>query len=152
MMLDGEMMEILKDMEDRYTEAAAILDGMEDDRFSRRAAALRLAREKLLLPDWCYVGADGNPDKPGIYYVIVIYSGWDKEKQQPTDERFAELTTRMLDEHDPLIDDWVMKGQPNEGLVWYEEVGSNANEYVYAWLPMEVDPADVKLPEGVKWA
>lgn len=151
-MLDGEMMEILKDMEDRYTEAAVILEGMEDTRFSRRAEALRMAREKLLLPDWRYLGADGNPEKAGIYYVIVIYSGWDKEKREATDERFAQMTTRLLDEYDPSDDKWVMEGQPKEGLVWYEEVGSEANETVYAWLPMEVDPAQVTLPKGVKWA
>ena len=152
MMLDGEMMEILKDLEDRYTEAAVILEGLEDDRFSKRAEALKLVREKLLLPDWCYVSADGNPDKPGIYYVIVIYSGWDKEKHEATDERFAEMTTRLFDEYDPSDSNWVMEGQPKEGIVWYEEVGSNANESVYAWLPMEVNPADVTLPDGVKWA
>lgn len=152
MMLDGEMMDILKDMEDRYTEAAVIMEGLNDDRFSRRAAALRLAREKLLLPDWCLTAKDGNPDKPGIYYVIVIYAGWDKEKHEATDERFAELTTRMLEEYAPSDDDWVMEGQPKEGFVWHEEAWSNTNEYVYAWLPMEVDPAKVVLPEGVKWA
>jgi len=151
MMLDGEMMEILKDMEDRYTEAAVILEGLEDDRFSRRAEALRLVREKLLLPDWCYVGADGNPEKAGIYYVIVIYSGWDEEKQQPTDERFAEIDTRLFDEYDPE-GGWVMQGQPNEGLVWYDETGIRPNEYVYAWLPIEVGRAQVELPNGVKWA
>lgn len=71
MMLDGEMMEILKDMEDRYTEAAVILEGLEDDRFSRRAEALRLARKKLLLPDWNSVKEDGNPDCRGIYLTIM---------------------------------------------------------------------------------
>lgn len=152
MMLDGEMMDILKDMEQRYSEAAMILDGMEDDRFAKRAEALRLAMKKMLLPDWCLTAKDGNPDKPGIYYVIVIRSGWDKEKQQLTDERFAELTTRMLEEYDPSDDDWVMEGQPKEGFVWHEEAWSNTNEYVYAWLPIEVDPANVELPEGVKLA
>ena len=150
MMLDGEMMDILKDMERRFAQADAIVGGLSDQEFGRRAEALRLVRKKLLLPDWCYVGADGNPEKAGIYYVIVIYSGWDKEKQQPTDERFAELTTRMLGEYDP-DDAWVMEGQPKDGLVWYEETGSGPNEYVYAWLPMEVDPAQVELPKGVKW-
>ena len=151
-MLDGEMMEILKDMEQRYSEAAMILDGMEDDRFAKRAEALRLAMKSMLLPDWCLTAKDGNPDKPGIYYVIVIRSGWDKEKKQLTDERFAELTTRMLDEYNPSDDYRVMKDQPQEGLVWYEEIGVGAYESVYAWLPMNDDTSKVALPEGVKWA
>ena len=71
MMLDGEMMDILKDMEDRYTEAAVILEGLENDRFSKRAEALRLVRKKLLLPDWNSVKEDGNPDCRGIYLTVL---------------------------------------------------------------------------------
>lgn len=71
MMLDSETMEILKDMEQRYAEAAMILDGLEDDRFAKRAEALRLVREKLLLPDWNAVKEDGNPDCRGIYLTIL---------------------------------------------------------------------------------
>nr|MBQ1578091.1 DUF551 domain-containing protein [Oscillospiraceae bacterium] len=95
MMLDGEMMEILKDMEDRYTEAAVILEGLEDDRFSRRAEALRLVREKLLLPDWNAV-KDGLPDVAGWY--LVFYNGSKMQvaffngKKWPFDNHYHKVT------------------------------------------------------------
>jgi len=117
MMLDGEMMEILKDMEDRYTEAAVILEGLEDDRFSKRAEALRMVREKLLLPDWNSVKEDGNPDCRGIYLTILEGGEY-----------------RILAYQDY-----------GDGLDWYEDDPEYGNTWVYNvthWMPLPEPPEE----------
>lgn len=99
--------------------------------------------------NWKIVEKDGNPTSEGTYDVILIYNGWDKEKQQPNDELFATRDTRWFGDAE-ANEGWVMKGQPDHGLVWTEETGSSPNERVYAWLPQR-DYPDIDLPDGVKW-
>lgn len=150
MMLDGEMMDILRDLADRYTQAANLLYG--DDGFlvyQQRADALKMAIDRLVQPEWCLTAKDGNPDEAGNYYVIVIYP--ECRPDHDLSKRYAELTTRYCNEYNP-DDGWVMKGQPDHGMVWYEDSGSSPNEYVYAWLPVCPVKDDIELPKGVEWA
>ena len=101
--------------------------------------------------DWKIVEKDGNPTVKGNYDVILIYNGWDKEKQEFTDELFATRETRYFcDAVKVGLENWVMNDQPDHGLVWTEETGSYPNERVYAWLPQR-DYPDIALPNGVKW-
>ena len=101
--------------------------------------------------NWKFVETDGNPTEEGTYVVILIYNGWDKEKQKPNDELFATRDTRWFgDAVKAGCEGWVMKDQPDHGLVWTEETGSSPNERVYAWLPKSNYP-DIVLPDGVKW-
>lgn len=101
--------------------------------------------------DWRCVEKDGNPDAEGMYHVILIYSGWDSEKREPNGELYATREARWFgDAVKAGFENWVMRDQPDHGLVWTEETGSYPNERVYAWLPRR-DYPDIELPEGVKW-
>lgn len=99
--------------------------------------------------DWRFVARDGNPDKEGVYDVILIYHGWDKAKQEANDELFATRDLRWFGDADKCRG-WAMEDQPDHGLVWSEETGSSPRERVYAWLPQR-DYPNIALPEGVKW-
>jgi len=99
------------------------------------------------MDNWNIVSEHGNPQEEGVYDVVLIYHGWDKVQQKPTDELFADCDSRWFG---PAGSGWEMKGQPKEGLVWHEETGSSPDEQVYAWLPRRV-PHGLKLPDGVKW-
>lgn len=114
--------------------------------------------------DWKIVAKEGNPEKEGVYDVILIYEEtkyvgpegehrisdecWIKTGIK-TGKRYAVRDSRwfgMARENDG----WIMKDQPKEGLVWHEESGSYPSESVYAWLPQR-DYPDISLPEGVDW-
>ncbi len=112
------------------------------------------------MEDWKYVAKDGNPEKEGVYDCVLI---WEERKAKDpgkegvlTDDNF-ESTGRVLAFFDSRYfgpaekyEGWIMKDQPNEGLVWTEECGSYSGERVYAWLPARLYP-DIELPEGVEW-
>lgn len=105
---------------------------------------------------WNIVSKHGNPNKEGVYDVILIYDqvervdeGYDEDSFIPTGKKFAIQETRWFGPAG-FNDGWIMKGQPKEGLVWHEESGSYFNESVYAWLPLREYP-DIDLPEGVEW-
>ena len=110
------------------------------------------------MENWKIVTKDGNPDKEGIYDAILIHEDLqlvnpdaltEDEQYEKTGKVFAVRDSRWFG---PVSKDrsWVMKDQPEEGLVWYEECGSYTNEYVYAWLPARHYP-EIELPEGVEW-
>ncbi len=114
------------------------------------AMAIELLKGEVNM-DWKIVERDGNPAVEGEYDVILIYHGWDSEKQEPTDELFATRDARWFgDAVKAGCENWVMKDQPDHGLVWTEQTGSSPNERVYAWLPQR-DYPQIDLPEGVKW-
>ena len=97
---------------------------------------------------WNYIDKDGNPTKDGTYWVTLIFSGWDKEKQEPNDVNFVMIDTRYFGDAKEC-EGWIMNDQPKEGLVWTEETGSMPNERVWAWAEMEETPFPDRLPEGV---
>ena len=108
------------------------------------------------MPYWNYVAKHGNPDKEGLYDVILIYDqvervdeGYTEDSFIPTGKQFAVRESRWFGPA-RVNDGWIMKDQPKEGLVWHEETGSYWNERVYAWYPLREYP-DVELPEGVEW-
>lgn len=133
-------------------QACSIAIGWEDSeedavrRWNRRT---EFVKETDTVKDWKFVEKDGNPIAEGNYDVILIYNGWDAEKQKPNGELFATRDTRWFGDAAKSVG-WVMNDQPVEGLVWTEETGSYPNERVYAWLPEREYP-DVVLPEGVTW-
>jgi len=96
---------------------------------------------------WHYMDTEGRPKEKGIYWVTLIFSGWDREKQEPNNERFVTVETRYLGDSDS---GWIMEGEPAEGYVWTEEIGSMPNERVWAWAKMEETPFPDRLPDGVK--
>lgn len=106
------------------------------------------------MSDWKYVEKDGNPDKAGVYPVILLYpeSEFSEEENQPRviegGRVFATVDARYFGDAE-ACDDWRRRSQPSEGLVWTEQTGSYFAEEVYAWLPVEV--SDIKLPENVEW-
>lgn len=102
--------------------------------------------------NWKYVNDAGNPDKPDVYWVVLIHDEWkDGEK---TGRKVAEIGTRYfadLDKDPMLIGiGWKMQGEPDHGLAWTEQVGSTEGEKVWAWMEQE-DLPDADLPEGVEW-
>ena len=107
---------------------------------------------------WNYVDKDGNPKKAGRYWVTLIYpemkqvSEDDTQEWEPTGKMLAEVTARDFTDlsKQPDIKSWIMKGQPESGLAWTEEVGSSQNETVWAWAEMEELPFPERLPEGVE--
>lgn len=107
---------------------------------------------------WHYMNKEGRPKQKGVYLVTLIFNGWDKEKQEPNNEKFAMIDTRYLcDAKAEDLTDWVMGDEPEEGLVWTEETGSMVNERVWAWAEIEFNdfeetPFPDILPAGVeKW-
>ena len=110
--------------------------------------------------DWKIVAKEGNPEKEGVYDVILIYEETKyvgpegehricDERWIKTGKRYAVRDSRwfgMARENDG----WIMNDQPKKGLVWHEESGSYPSESVYAWLPLR-DYPDISLPEGVDW-
>lgn len=116
---------------------------------------LKVANE---IPDWRYIKTDGNPEKEGIYDVILIHeeeklvnpeAHYSEQVWESTGRTFAEIETRWFGEATEN-DGWLMIDQPKKGLAWHQESGSYMNEYVYAWLPKRDYPV-VKLPDGVEW-
>ena len=108
-------------------------------------------KEKLLKEKkkWRYVKTDGNPKEPGEYLVTLIHPEWENGKK--TGREVAEVAKRYfadLDE-DPECVNWIMVGEPDEGLVWTEDTGSAMYERVYAWMPIE-DIGIAELPDGVE--
>ena len=99
---------------------------------------------------WNYVDTDGNPQKEGVYWATIIYHGWDREKQEPNDDKYVMIDTRYFcNAKEKEIDGWKMDDQPDSGLVWTEETGSMPSESVWAWAEMEETPFPDRLPEGV---
>lgn len=105
---------------------------------------------------WNVVSKHGNPTKVGVYDVVLIYDqvervdeGYDRDSLIPTGKQFAVRESRYFADatHAP---GWIMKDQPDHGLVWFQESGSYVNETVYAWMPLREYP-DIELPEGVEW-
>lgn len=100
---------------------------------------------------WNYVEKDGNPKKPGLYWVTLIFP--ERKGGKKTGKLLAEVASRYYADLDkePGLKGWTMDGEPDSGLAWTEECGSISGEKVYAWMPIEsVEIA--KLPKGVeKW-
>ncbi len=94
--------------------------------------------------EWKIVSRDGNPKVEGIYNVVLLFPRNTDDKDS---EKAAILTTRYFGDAADYKS-WVMKDQPDTGLVWTEESGSYLNESVYAWMEME-DLTFPELPEGV---
>ena len=112
------------------------------------------------MSDWKIVARDGNPEKEGVYDVILIYEEAkykgpegehliSEESWEKTGQRFAVRDSRWFGMA-RADDGWIMKDQPKEGLVWHEETGSYMGESVYAWLHMR-DYPEIELPECVEW-
>lgn len=100
---------------------------------------------------WHYMNKEGRPKKKGVYWVTLIFNGWDKEKQEPNNEKFAMIDTRYLcNAQAEGLTEWVMDGEPKEGLVWTEETGSMLNERVWAWAEIEETTFPDILPAGIK--
>ena len=104
--------------------------------------------------DWKYVDTDGNPSKPGMYWVTLIYpemkqdgGGW-----KPTGKILAEVDTRCFEDFDknPDFKSWKMCDQPDSGLAWSEECGSSQNEKVWAWAEYENPSFPERMPDGVE--
>ncbi len=93
---------------------------------------------------WKYVKKDGNPKKEGLYWVTLIYPVW----KDQTKKYVATVGTRYFGDAKANAS-WKMEDQPDEGLVWTEECGSNEGEYVHAWMPIEEVPM-ADLPDGVE--
>lgn len=101
--------------------------------------------------NWHYMDTDGRPKKEGLYWVTLIFSGWDREKQEPNNEKFVMVDTRYFcDAKAEDLTDWTMVDEPNDGLVWTEETGSMPNERVWAWAEIEETPFPDRLPNNVK--
>ena len=49
---------------------------------------------------WHYMDKEGRPKEKGIYWVTLIFSGWDREKQEQNNERFVTVETRYLGDSD----------------------------------------------------
>ena len=98
---------------------------------------------------WHYMDTEGRPKKEGVYWVTLIFSGWDREKQEPNNERLVTVETRYFGSAE-ANSGWVMEDEPEEGNVWTEECGSMPNERVWAWAEMEETPFPDRLPDGVK--
>ena len=112
------------------------------------------------MEQWRIVERDGNPEKEGIYDVVLIYDEVTAKEvknehivpsyeYELTGRQFAFMDSRSFEDA-KRCGSWAMKGQPDEGLVWSQESGSCYNERVYAWLPPREFP-DIELPEGVEW-
>jgi len=43
---------------------------------------------------WNYIDKDGRPKKEGLYWVTLIFSGWDKEKQEPNNENLSYMSRK----------------------------------------------------------
>ena len=108
---------------------------------------------------WRIVKEHGNPKKTGVYDVILIY---DEEAVKPdakathgfygsddyylTGRTFAFRSSRYFGNAFGR-DGWIMKDQPETGLVWLQQSGSFPTERVYAWLPPRNYP-DIELPSS----
>lgn len=111
------------------------------------------------MEDWKIVTKDGNPETAGVYDCILLHEEMrclHPEKDILREDDYVK-TGRTIAIRDSRyfgpaerVAGWIMKDQPNEGLVWSEESGSYSGEWVYAWLPARVYP-DIELPEGVEW-
>lgn len=95
--------------------------------------------------EWRIVEKDGNPKKEGVYFVIVIHPKY--YLGEDTGSRVAEIDSRLFGNAEDWTD-WIMEGQPDNGLVWKCKVPWRQGEYVYAWLEMDEKELP-KLPEGV---
>ena len=109
--------------------------------------------------NWKLTEKDGNPQKEGIYFVILIAPELKEYKMDKDGNDVSEYTGRNLAWYDcrylakgPINNDsWAMKDQPeNADYYWTEQTGSSFNERVYAW--MDISDLDApELPEGVVW-
>ena len=96
--------------------------------------------------EWKYVDKDGNPAKEGVYFVTLIYSEMGDE--EVPGHMVAEVDTRYFGDAEKYAG-WIMKDQPNTGLVWTKEMGSAEDEVVWAWAELEEAPFPERLPDGV---
>ena len=90
--------------------------------------------------DWKYIDKDGNPEKEGVYWVVLLYENFGKT--------IAEVDTRYFGEAEKN-EGWIMEGQPDTGLVWTEETGSYEGERVWAWAEIGRPQFPERLPENV---
>lgn len=99
---------------------------------------------------WNYVDKDGNPNKPGMYWVTLIHPEWKDGKK--TGKMVAEVDARYYADLDkePELKGWTMDDEPDNGLAWTEESGSYSGERVHAWIEIE-DIGIAELPEGVEY-
>lgn len=96
---------------------------------------------------WKYVEKDGNPTEVGEYYVTLIHPVYDPGKTFIV-KMVATVGIRYFGEYEEAPT-WAMKDQPKEGLVWFEQSGSDIEEHVHAWMPKdEMFISD--LPDGVE--
>lgn len=93
--------------------------------------------------EWKIVSRDGNPDREGEYIVVLIFPCYD-ENNVPG--KAAIIDSRYFGDAEEF-NGWIMKDQPNSGLVWTEETGSFDHETVYAWMEQE-QLSFPELPEG----
>ena len=107
--------------------------------------AINMIKEEKTMNKWHIVSEDGNPKKAGTYFVMLIYPEW--EDGEDTGRRGGCVGTRDLMNAEDARG-WIMQDQPEEGLVWTDQVGSTYGESVYAWL--ELEEAEMpKFPDGV---
>ena len=109
--------------------------------------------------DWKLTEKDGNPQKEGTYYVILISPEIKEYKTDEDGNDVSEYTGRNLAWYDcrylaqgPINDDsWAMENQPDDAeYYWTEQTGSAFRERVYAWLDLSSLDAPA-LPNGVVW-
>ena len=94
---------------------------------------------------WNYIEEVGNPKKAGVYHVVLIHPEYKNGKA--TGRMVASADTRLFDKAEEFPG-WIMKDQPDTGLVWLEESGSFLDERVHAWMKLPAI-STVKLPNGV---
>lgn len=96
---------------------------------------------------WNFVKTEGNPKEAGTYLCVLLYEEYNGD--QLTGELKANIDFRWFGNAEGN-EGWIMQDQPEEGLVWTEQVGSPYGETVYAWREFKVTDAP-ELPEGYSY-
>lgn len=99
------------------------------------------------MADWKYVQKHGNPTTAGEYWVTLIYPEYDDAGN--VIKRLACVDSRYFGEAKMNIG-WIMSDQPDEDLVWTEDIGSAKDESVWAWMPMRIVPDIAEVPDDVE--
>ena len=133
-------------------EAIEILDGrhisLPDGGFDEFAdkvnEAIDIAIDSLRT-NWKYVHKDGNPEHMGEYFCMLVSPTEYEGKTIP----FFEYDTRYFGEAEKY-EGWIMDGQPDNGLVWTEGIGSALGEKVYAWHELPETDALLDMDVAMK--
>jgi len=101
---------------------------------------------------WNIVSEVGNPKKPGLYPVTLIYR--EVENGEETGRKCAVIDSRYFAPASEDAEGWAMDDQDTtQPAYWVEETGSYFGENVYAWKNFDDSdfpplPDDIVIKEG----